>query len=206
MSNINYGKINLSIFVVTVISVYPGIGARKCGSKRNEVRAVPEQYRYDHVAQTKLYEVSDVMADMLDVAARTLVMDGRLVYIIPSMHDFDPAVDLPQHPCLQLLHICYQPLSSEYGRRVITMKKVNKYMQTNRNEYISMCWVNGAESANKCANIREKLLELAKAKPGYEEKAALRKKKRKAKQDEAKKVKISAVVEVNTSNQNSIDA
>ena len=137
---------------------------------------------------------------MLDVAARTLVLNGRLVYIIPSMHDFDQSVDLPRHPCLKLLHICYQPLSSEYGRRVITMKKVNEYIYSQRNRYISVCWVNGPESANKCANIREKLLDLAKAKPGYEEKAALRKKKRKAKKDEEKKKKFTAIEDVTIHN------
>ena len=40
--------------------------------------------------------------------------------------------------------------------------------------------MNGVESAEKVANIREKLMEAAKKKPGYEVKAAIRKQKRKA--------------------------
>ena len=37
-------------------------------------------------------------------------------------------------------------------------------------------WVNGPEPAEKCADIRERLLQAATLKPGYEEKAAYRKK------------------------------
>jgi tRNA (guanine10-N2)-methyltransferase len=50
--------------------------------------------------------------------------------------------------------------------------------------------VNGAESAEKCANIRDKFLEAAKLKPRYEEKAAIRKQKRKANQEAKKKPNV----------------
>ena len=167
-------------------------GARKCGSKRDKVRPVADKFREDHFAQTKPYEVSDVMADLLDVAARSLVMNGRLVYVIPSMLDFDFKVDLPRHPCLEITYCCYQPLSSELGRRIVTMKKVKDYDETKRLSYMEACWVNGPDSANKCARIREKLLESAKQKPGYERKLAERNKKRKARKVEMKKAKILA--------------
>ena len=95
-------------------------GARQTGSRREETRPVLDEHRRDHIAQTKPYPVSDVMADLLDMAARTLVMNGRLVYIIPSFKDFDVNTDLPQHECLELVHVCYQPLSLELGRRMVT--------------------------------------------------------------------------------------
>lgn len=53
-------------------------------------------------------------------------------------------------------------------------------------------WVNGPESADKVANIREKLAEAAKLKPRYEEKAAVRKIKRRANKEEKKRVKREA--------------
>lgn len=155
-------------------------GARKSGSKLDRPRPVAEEHRGDHIAQTKPYPVSDVMADLLDVAARTLVIGGRLVYIIPSMTDFDAAEDLPRHDCLRLVHICYQPLQLELGRRMVTMEKIAEYDQSRRKAYLLNSWKNGAESAEKCANIRDKLFEAAKKKPGYEEKAAFRRQKRKA--------------------------
>ena len=129
------------------------------------------------------------MADLLDVSARTLVLGGRLVYIIPSMTDFDPKVDLPQHDCLECIHICYQPLQTHLGRRMVTMKKCREYNENQREQYLAKTWVNGPESADKCANIREKLIEMAKLKPGYEEKSEFRKKKRKARKEEMKRMK-----------------
>lgn len=155
-------------------------GARKSGSRKDEVRPVLDEHRHDHIAQTKPYVVSDVMSDLLNVAAMTLRMGGRLCYVIPSMQDFDESEDLPRHDCLRLVSVCYQPLQTELGRRTVTMEKVKEYEEDKRDEYVKSTWVNGPESADKVANIREKLIEAAKKKPDYEEKAAIRKQKRKA--------------------------
>mmetsp|Transcript_36727 Transcript_36727/g.54877 ORF Transcript_36727/g.54877 Transcript_36727/m.54877 type:complete len:598 (-) Transcript_36727:93-1886(-) len=168
-------------------------GARKSGSRLENPRPVEEEHRYDHIAQTKPYAVSDVMSDLLDVAARTLVMGGRLCYVIPSMTDFDEQVDLPRHECLKLVHVCYQPLQMELGRRIVAMEKIADYDESKRSDYMSKVWVNGPESADKVAKIRDRLLEAAKKKPGYEEKAAVRKQKRKATRDAKKKAKREAV-------------
>ena len=132
------------------------------------------------------------MSDLLDVAARTLVLGGRLVYIIPSFaEDFDPENDLPHHKCLRMVHICFQPLSTaDLGRRVVAMEKIAEYDASKRDEYLSAIWKNGPESAEKCANIREKILEAAKKKPGYEEKAAFRKENRKKTKEARKRAKL----------------
>lgn len=164
-------------------------GARKSGSKRDEVRPVLDEHRHDHVAQTKPYAVSDVMADLLNVAAMTLKMGGRLTYIIPSMKDFNEDEDLPRHECLKLVSVCYQPLQTELGRRVVTLEKTNEYDEQKQAQYLESTWLNGAQSAEKCANIRERLLEVAKKKPGYEEKAAIRKQKRKLNKETKKRAK-----------------
>mmetsp|Transcript_9641 Transcript_9641/g.13479 ORF Transcript_9641/g.13479 Transcript_9641/m.13479 type:complete len:648 (-) Transcript_9641:136-2079(-) len=167
-------------------------GARKSGSKLDDPRPVLEEHRYDHIAQTRPYAVSDVMSDLLDVAARTLVLGGRLCYVIPSMTDFDVQTDLPRHECLKLVHVCYQPLQLELGRRIVAMEKVAEYDDSRRDEYLSNVWVNGPESADKVAKIRERLMEAAKKKPGYEEKAAARKQKRKATKEAKKRAKREA--------------
>jgi len=130
------------------------------------------------------------MADLLDVAARTLVMGGRLVFVIPSFSDFDPNADLPRHECLSIAHICYQPLGVELGRRVVAMEKVQEYDESKRLDYVAATWKNGKESAEKCARIRDKILEAAKKKPGYEEKAAYRKLKRKQHKEAKKRAKL----------------
>jgi tRNA (guanine10-N2)-methyltransferase len=165
-------------------------GARKSGSKRDHVAPVKPENRHDHIAQTQTYDVSDVLADLVDVASRTLVMFGWLVYVIPSFAtSFEVEVDLPQHPCLELVHVCYQPLSSELGRRIVAMRKVGDYDETKRDEFIKAAWKNGPESADKCANIRAKIIELAKTKPRYTERAAIRKEKRRVHREEKKVAK-----------------
>eukprot|EP00531_Pseudo-nitzschia_arenysensis_P017940 CAMPEP_0116152884 /NCGR_PEP_ID=MMETSP0329-20121206/20922_1 /TAXON_ID=697910 /ORGANISM="Pseudo-nitzschia arenysensis, Strain B593" /LENGTH=612 /DNA_ID=CAMNT_0003649701 /DNA_START=181 /DNA_END=2019 /DNA_ORIENTATION=- len=164
-------------------------GARQTGSKLGKPRPVLEENRHDHIAQTKAYAVSDVMTDLLDVAASTLKVGGRLVYIIPSFQDFDEERDLPRHDCLELIHTCYQPFSLELGRRIVAMKKITEYDISKEEEYRSTIWKYGDASAEKCANLREKIMEAAKLKPGYEEKAAIRKEKRRANKEAKKKEK-----------------
>lgn len=171
-------------------------GARKSGSRRDQPRVIPEEHRHDHIAQTQIYNVSDVMADLLDVSARTLVKGGRLVYVIPSMQNFDPEADLPRHPCLRVAHVCYQPLSLEFGRRMVAMEKIADYDESQKETYLQYVWKNGPESANKCANLREKILEAAQQKPGYQGKLAARKVKRKQTKEARKRAKTAANTEL----------
>ena len=163
-------------------------GARRTGARR-ATGDIPDERRHDHIPQTKPYAVSDVMADLVDMAARTLVKGGRLVYIIPSLKDFDPEADLPRHPCLKMIHICYQPLSLELGRRMVAMEKITEYVVEEREAYLEYAWKNGPASADKCANLKEKIQAAAKQKPGYEEKAAGRKQKRKDLKEARKRAK-----------------
>ena len=188
---------HLSLFDAIVTDPPYGIraGARKSGSRKETIRPILDEHRYNHVAQTRPYAVSDVMADLLNVAAMTLKMGGRLVFVIPSMQDFNEDEDLPRHDCLRLVSICYQPLQIELGRRTVTMEKIKEFDEKKRADYLNNTWVNGAESAEKVANIRERLLEAAKQKPGYEEKAAIRKKKRKATKEAKKAAKRAAAKE-----------
>jgi len=88
-------------------------------------------------------------------------MGGRLVYIIPSIVDFDEDTDLPRHPCLKLQEVCFQPLQISLGRRMVVMVKTVKYNANELPAYRSFCWKNGPESADKVANLRDKLLEIS---------------------------------------------
>jgi tRNA (guanine10-N2)-methyltransferase len=73
---------------------------------------------------------------------------------------------------------------------MVTMKKVQIYDPDQRDNYLSKTWKNGPASAEKCANIRDKILEAAKQKPGYEEKARIRKQKRKEHKQAKKRAKL----------------
>ena len=60
------------------------------------------------------------------VAAQTLVVGGRLCYLLASTWEFDLARDLPRHPCLELSHHSVQGLTQLLCRRLITMTKVKE--------------------------------------------------------------------------------
>eukprot|EP01135_Chromosphaera_perkinsii_P003326 Nk52_evm26s240 gene=Nk52_evmTU26s240 len=100
--------------------------AKKLGPKpgREGVKIVQ---RHDHIPQTVKYELPDILNDLLDFAAKSLVIQGRLVYWIPVYReDYDPS-SLPKHPCLEVLADSEQALTMKWARRLITMKKVREY-------------------------------------------------------------------------------
>lgn len=68
------------------------------------------------------------MTDLLGMAAKTLVLGGRLVYLLPwcPLPDLEPDQFIPTHPCLELLRICDQPLHSKLVRKFIIMRKVKE--------------------------------------------------------------------------------
>ena len=69
------------------------------------------------------------------------------------------------------------------------VEKVKEYDLSKRDVYHATIWKNGAESAEKCANIRDKILQNAKKKPGYEEKLAYRKQKRRENKEAKRQVR-----------------
>ncbi|GMH72138.1 hypothetical protein TrST_g763 [Triparma strigata] len=136
-------------------------GARKSGTTEDRRKPIPDEHRHDHIPQTQVYPVGDVMADLLTVAARGLKVGGRLVYLIPSLKDFEEG-DLPTHECLELEWVCYQPLGLLLGRRMVVMKKVKGWVEEKEEEWKEKCWPNGKESADKVEKLREQMAEAAK--------------------------------------------
>ena len=103
-------------------------GGRKSGRGPGEApRAVPEEHRATHIPATAFYPLAECMADLLDAAARALVLHGRLVYFFPAALSDDRPEALPAHPCLELLASSQQLLSTKFGRRLITMRKAREW-------------------------------------------------------------------------------
>ncbi|XP_078384389.1 tRNA (guanine(10)-N(2))-methyltransferase TRMT11-like isoform X2 [Oculina patagonica] len=63
--------------------------------------------------------LSEILTTLLDLAARYLVLHGRLVYWLPIYR--------PSHPCLKLVANSEQCLSRNVSRRLITMEKVKEH-------------------------------------------------------------------------------
>lgn len=66
------------------------------------------------------------MKDLLSLAARKLVMGGRLVYLLPvhSRLPYNIDRDLPRHPCLKRVAVAGEYLKCGFTRFMVTMEKV----------------------------------------------------------------------------------
>eukprot|EP01041_Mallomonas_annulata_P006923 gene6923-14062_t len=95
---------------------------------------ITEDRRADHVPSTQAYAVEEVVLDLLHVAACALKIGGSLLYLLPTSYDFTPA-DLPRHPCLEMEHLCQQPLSIKHCRYLVVMRKTKSYDTMRRGEF-----------------------------------------------------------------------
>lgn len=90
---------------------------------------VPEEKRTNHIPSTGAYSLAECVHDLLDLAAKMLVMDGRLVYFYPVVREDDSSSSpsFPEHPCFKLIASCEQILSFRYSRVLLTMVKIKPY-------------------------------------------------------------------------------
>ena len=110
-------------------------GARKSGSRYAEVKVIAEEHREGHIPQTQPYSAVEVMRDLLELAARSVVVGGRLVYLIPvDREEYDPRA-LPTHPCLELVANSEQILGYTLSRRLITMEKTRDYCRADYDRF-----------------------------------------------------------------------
>ncbi|XP_051146506.1 uncharacterized protein LOC127262048 [Andrographis paniculata] len=110
-------------------------GGRKSGGRKLlkgavDPYTVPDEKRTDHIPSTAPYSLMECIHDLLDLAARMLVLGGRLVYFYPVLRDEDsPEPSFPEHPCFKLAATCEQILSYRYSRVLLTMVKVAPYTE-----------------------------------------------------------------------------
>lgn len=91
---------------------------------------VPDEKRFDHIPSTAPYSLAECMHDLLDLAAKMLVMGGRLVFFYPVVREEGCAdAQFPEHPCFTLVASCEQILSLRYSRHLLTMVKTRSYTE-----------------------------------------------------------------------------
>lgn len=94
------------------------------------MKPVPEELRSDHIPQTQIYPILDVLADLLETAACSLRVGGRLVYLLPwhVVPDNDPegfaTQRIPEHPMLEMVVLVDQPVTLKLIRKVIVMRRI----------------------------------------------------------------------------------
>ncbi|XP_078665562.1 tRNA (guanine(10)-N(2))-methyltransferase TRMT11-like [Branchiostoma floridae x Branchiostoma belcheri] len=129
--------------------------SQRLGTKDNNF--VREDECELHNPTKTAYTLSDLLTDLLNYAAKHLVIHGRLVYWLPVYRpDYSEKI-LPRHPCLRLVSNCEQVLSTDISRRLICMEKIKEYQDSDSAEII----VNPYREHNA---IRDKYLLLAKEK------------------------------------------
>lgn len=110
-------------------------GGRKSGGRKLlkgvvSPYIVPDDKRRDHIPSTAAYSLVECVHDLLDLAARMLVMGGRLVFFFPVLRE-DNYVEnnFPEHQCFKLISASEQILSSRYSRVLLTMVKISPYTE-----------------------------------------------------------------------------
>ena len=98
-----------------------GAGAAEAGAGAGAGAAGGEERKYP--GRGARYERDLVFDELLNFAAETLLLNGRLVYWLPVIQDEYNDDQVPLHPCLHLISNCEQPLSGKLARRLITMVK-----------------------------------------------------------------------------------
>ncbi|KAB1200058.1 hypothetical protein CJ030_MR0G008586 [Morella rubra] len=110
-------------------------GGRKSGGRKLlrgtvDPYTVPDDKRTDHIPSTAPYCLAECVHDLLDLAARMIVMGGRLVFFYPVLREDDfVEIHFPEHPCFKLITTAEQILSSRYSRVLLTMVKIGSYTE-----------------------------------------------------------------------------
>ncbi|KAJ1402284.1 tRNA guanosine-2-O-methyltransferase, TRM11 [Sesbania bispinosa] len=110
-------------------------GGRKSGGRKLlkgavEPYIVPDDKRTDHIPSTASYCLVECVHDLLDLAAKMLVMGGRLVFFYPVLREeYFTEIHFPEHPCFKLISSSEQILSSRYSRVLLTMVKTGPYTE-----------------------------------------------------------------------------
>ncbi|MCO5592830.1 hypothetical protein L7F22_046833 [Adiantum nelumboides] len=116
-------------------------GGRKSGGRKllkgtKDPYTIPEEKKKDHIPSTAPYMFAECVHDLLDIAARLLVLNGRLVFFYPVAR-CECYEDLyPKHDCFTLIASSEQILSTRWSRCLLTMEKTAKY--TNEHAALSL--------------------------------------------------------------------
>ncbi|KAI1326481.1 tRNA guanosine-2'-O-methyltransferase [Xylariaceae sp. FL0255] len=75
------------------------------------------------IAPKKPYSFMAMLDDILNFATDMLVNNGRLSFWMPTANSEDQLIDVPTHPCLELVSVCTQ-VFNKWSRRLMTYRRL----------------------------------------------------------------------------------
>lgn len=64
-----------------------------------------------YVAPKRQYSFEALLDDILDFGSCTLVANGRISFWMPNSNEEEVELEIPTHPCLELVSVCTQPFN-----------------------------------------------------------------------------------------------
>ncbi|KAH8808345.1 S-adenosyl-L-methionine-dependent methyltransferase [Xylogone sp. PMI_703] len=83
----------------------------------------PHHLQDDYIPPKRPYGFLQMLDDILDFAALSLVDNGRLSFWMPTANDEDVELSVPQHPWLVVTSVCTQAFN-KWSRRLITYRRL----------------------------------------------------------------------------------
>ncbi|CAG2100043.1 unnamed protein product [Medioppia subpectinata] len=124
----------------------------RVGSERQYT--IPDELIDGHIPSKVEYSICDIFGDLLAFSARHLKIGGRLVFWVPFSADkTDTNFDISRecHPCLRVISISEQQLSTYMSRILISVEKFIEYT-----EMMDKSCDNNNKTHNKSINNSEK--------------------------------------------------
>jgi tRNA (guanine10-N2)-methyltransferase len=143
-------------------------GGRKSGGREKVLKKrethgywkeIPKDMKDAHIPSTAVYELSELLIDLLDMASKLLTVGGRLVYFFPSTNGIVMKDYLPSHPCLTVEHCSEQGLTQLWGRKLITMVKHAPWDEGRAREHRERVLSPGSD-LRKCDNLHGMVFKL----------------------------------------------
>ncbi|KAK5969491.1 tRNA guanosine-2'-O-methyltransferase TRM11 [Trichostrongylus colubriformis] len=117
---------------------------RKIGMKpRKEHRTTDSHDHEYHFPEKKPYSLEKTFTDLCDLAAKTLLIGGKLSFWFPVILESYSDECLPVHPALHLVANCEQRLSQKTSRRLLVYQKHREPESEERSWYPANHYENG---------------------------------------------------------------
>ncbi|CAL2029559.1 hypothetical protein CAEBREN_18922 [Caenorhabditis brenneri] len=111
-----------------VIVADPPYGVREKARKTVKNKPIVSNEEYTQYQQKEEYNLETAFCDLLNLAARILVSNGRVSFWYPVILERYCPKNLPQHPAMKLISNCEQPLTRKTSRRLLTYQKIREPM------------------------------------------------------------------------------